>query len=871
MISSSVRLTQKEPPFPENKKSETVFAVENDSFSTDKKIRIAFQEFAPLDNKIENQTPIFLIHGSPGDSGNLEDLGRELNKTGRRVIIPDLPGFGDSTRKIPDYSFRAHAFYVKELAEALKIEKFHALGFSMGGGVVLNLNEIAPEKLKSISLISAIGVQEYELLGDHRLNRILHGAQFTLFWSIENLFPHFGYLDNSFLGLSYARNFYDSDQRPLRSILEKTEQPVLIIHGVNDSLVQIQAAREHARIVPQSEFREFDDDHFMIFERPLKIAPLISDFLDRTEIGTAQTRKNADAERLKNAFAPFVREVMMANGATVIVFFLILALSTFISEDLTLLSAGALAGQGQISLSLAVFACFVGIFVGDMLLYLAGRIFGRRAVHRRPLSWFVSESAIEHATNWLVKNGLRTVFFSRITPGLRLPIYFSAGVLKTDFLSFVLFFALAAAVWTPLVVVPTAWLSESATGIMNGEVQTLSREFWLIIAAIVISGFVFLNLLMRLATWRGQRLLVGTFLRYKNWEFWSLKTFYLPIVIYILWLMLKYKSVSVFADANPAIEAGGFVGESKKEIYDGLRRSKAAAQHLLKYKFIAVNLDSTEKIKLASEFIDENNLTFPIALKPNAGERGAGVFLVKTEEELNRRLNESKTDLILQELADGEEFGVFYYRFPNEEKGKIFAITEKRFPFVIGDGAVTLETLILRDKRAVALADAYFERNAEQLDFIPSKGEKVQLIDIGTHSKGAVFLDGGWALTETLENEIDLICRNYEGFYFGRFDLRSPSPEAFQNGEFKIIELNGVTSEATSIYDPKNSLFNAYKILFRQWHIAFEIGAQNRARGARKTSAFQLAKLIYESKFGIVHQKLKVPNLPQDVSDSSRV
>lgn len=871
MISTAVRLNQKEPPFPENKKSETVFAVENDSFLTDKKIRIAFQEFASFDVNNKNQTPIFLIHGSPGDSGSLEDLGRELNKTGRRVIIPDLPGFGDSTRKIPDYGFRAHAFYVKELAEKLKIEKFHALGFSMGGGVVLNLNDIEPEKLESISLISAIGVQEYELLGDHRLNRILHGAQFTLFWTIENLFPHFGYFDDSFLSLSYARNFYDSDQRPLRSILEKTEQPVLIIHGVNDSLVPIQAAREHARIVPQSEFREFDDDHFMIFERPLKIAPSISEFLDHAEKGTAKNRKNADAERLKNAFAPFVREMVMANGATVIIFFLIIALATFISEDLTLLSAGALAGQGQISLGLAVFACFVGIFVGDMMLYLAGRIFGRRAVRRRPLSWFVSESAIERATKWLAKNGMRTVFFSRVTPGLRLPIYFSAGVLKTDFLSFALFFALAAAVWTPLVVVPIAWLSESASGIMNGEVQTLSGEFWLIIAAIVITSFVFLNLLMRLATWRGRRRLVGTFLRYRNWEFWSLKTFYLPIVIYICWLMLKFKSVSVFADANPAIEAGGFVGESKKEIYEGLSRSKAAAEHLLKYKFIAVNLDSTEKIRLASEFIAENSLTFPVALKPNAGERGAGVFLVKTEEELNRRLNESKTDLILQELADGEEFGVFYYRFPTEQNGKIFAITEKRFPFVIGDGAATLETLILRDKRAVALADAYFERNAERLDYIPSKGEKVQLIDIGTHSKGAIFLDGGWVLTESLENEIDRICQGYEGFYFGRFDLRSPSSEAFQNGKFKIIELNGVTSEATSIYDPKNSLFDAYKILFRQWRIAFEIGAQNRALGARKTSAVQLAKLIYESKFGIVRQKLKVPNSPQDVSDSSRV
>ena len=46
-----------------------------------------------------------------------------------------------------------------------------------------------------------------------------------------------------------------------------------------------------------------------------------------------------------------------------------------------------------------------------------------------------------------------------------------------------------------------------------------------------------------------------------------------------------------------------------------------------------------------------------------------------------------------------------------------------------------------------------------------------------------------------------------------------------------IVELNGLTSEATHIYDPKNGLLDAYRVLFRQWSLAFEIGAQNRALG----------------------------------------
>lgn len=60
----------------------------------------------------------------------------------------------------------------------------------------------------------------------------------------------------------------------------------------------------------------------------------------------------------------------------------------------------------------------------------------------------------------------------------------------------------------------------------------------------------------------------------------------------------------------------------------------------------------------------------------------------------------------------------------------------------------------------------------------------------------------------------------------------------------KIIELNGVTSEATHIYDPKLSLFDAYRVLFRQWRIAFEIGNLNRARGIYPASVGELLDAV---------------------------
>ena len=57
--------------------------------------------------------------------------------------------------------------------------------------------------------------------------------------------------------------------------------------------------------------------------------------------------------------------------------------------------------------------------------------------------------------------------------------------------------------------------------------------------------------------------------------------------------------------------------------------------------------------------------------------------------------------------------------------------------------------------------------------------------------------------------------------------------------------MNGVTSEATNIYDPANSLWKAYGVLARQWRLAFEIGAANRARGTPVTPTFSLLRRVF--------------------------
>jgi pimeloyl-ACP methyl ester carboxylesterase/membrane protein DedA with SNARE-associated domain len=755
-----------------------------------------------------------------------------------RVIAPDLPGFGASTPKISDYSVRAHARYVAAMLDALGVGRAHVVAFSMVGGVALNLADIAPERVASVTMLSAIGVQEMELLGDYHLNHALHALQLAFVWGLAEATPHFGLLDGSAFGNAYARNFYDTDQRPLRAMLERFEAPMLVVHGRRDPLVPLEAALEHHRIVPQSELALIDDDHFMVYTNGDTPARSVAAFVDRVERGDAVTRSTAAPSRLAAAAAPYdPRTAPRAMGVAALVVGALLAGATLVSEDLACIGAGVMAANGRISFLLAAAACLVGIFVGDVLLFLAGRYFGRAALGRAPLKWFLGAAEVDRCSRWFAERGAAAIFISRFVPGARLPTYFAAGLFDTSVWRFSAYFLVAAAVWTPALVALSMLLGgEVVQERLLGSAGVLSGT-----AVAVATTYGLVRLGMAATTFRGRRLLAGAWRRRVQWEFWPPWLFYPPVVAYVAWLAVRYRGLTVFTAANPAIADGGFVGESKAEILAGLGPGPEVAR----WTRVSAALPPGDRDAAARAFLDEEGIELPVVVKPDVGQRGEGVSICRSPGALEEALAAARGDAIVQEFAPGVEFGVFYVRRPGEHRGWIFSITDKQFPEVAGDGSSTLERLILADDRAVCMARVYFDRLADRLAEVPAAGERVRLVDIGTHCRGAVFVDGARVRTEALEEAIDRLASRYDGFYFGRFDIRAESAEAFADGRaFKVVELNGVTSEATHIYDPSTSLVEAYRVIFAQWRLAFEIGAANRARGHRPIRARALATRI---------------------------
>ncbi|MBV8399243.1 MAG: D-alanine--D-alanine ligase [Acetobacteraceae bacterium] len=322
--------------------------------------------------------------------------------------------------------------------------------------------------------------------------------------------------------------------------------------------------------------------------------------------------------------------------------------------------------------------------------------------------------------------------------------------------------------------------------------------------------------------------------------------FYTPVVAHWIALGLRYGDVLLPTAANPRIEAGGLCGESKIAILDqvGPEGRGLIAPYT---SVLTSNEDRKADIEAAEAAMAGAGLTYPLIAKPDIGCNGNGVRVLSGRDELVAYLSvfpRGQRVMLQQLVRDEGEAGIFYIRFPDETEGRITSITLKSPPLVIGNGRSTLEQLILADPRAGRVSHLYLPRLADRLREIPAQGVRVPLVFVGNHCKGSIFYDGTGEVTPALTSSIDRIAKAIPEFFFGRFDVRFSSRRALRRGEgFRIIEINGVGSEPTHIWDARTTLREAWRAQFYHYGMAFRIGSANRARGYRPTPVLEVLRL----------------------------
>jgi hypothetical protein len=429
------------------------------------------------------------------------------------------------------------------------------------------------------------------------------------------------------------------------------------------------------------------------------------------------------------------------------------------------------------------------------------------------------------------------IFGSRFLPGTRMPLYIASGLVGTRPWRFIFWMFVAVATWVPLVVIATSRFGPAVAE----PLEAWLGSGWIARVVTVVLVVILLRAIGAVATAKGRARLGVRLARWRAWEFWPAWLFQLPVGLWILWLALRHRSLTLFSAANPGLEDGGIVGESKSAILQRL-----PSEWVIPW-FVVPPADGADDGRLASALdrIAAAGWAWPVVMKPDVGERGVGVRWAHGPGDLGAYLAREPGRVVIQQAHDGPyEAGVFYVRHPDAASGRLFSITDKRFPAVTGDGRSTLAELIAAHPRYRLQADVFLARLADA-DRVPEAGERVRLARAGNHCQGTEFRDGWHLHTAALEAAVDAIARQIDGFHFGRFDVRYASPEAFARGEgFAIVELNGVTSEATHVYDPDGSLIEAWRTLMTQWSLAFDIGAANRARGHAPVGVGRLIGLL---------------------------
>ena len=303
----------------------------------------------------------------------------------------------------------------------------------------------------------------------------------------------------------------------------------------------------------------------------------------------------------------------------------------------------------------------------------------------------------------------------------------------------------------------------------------------------------------------------------RPFEFWHPRLFEAPYYLYLLAQCARHQlPVKYLAKANYALDHGELGLGSKYSTQMAFEQSRFLPSMLL-----LSNKPADQQ--RAAQFATQHQ--FPLILKPDIGAVGKGIEKIASLDQLKQAVEQLQSPSILQQFtAANFEYGVFYTR--SKGVGQITGINQKHFPTVTGNGQDDIATLAQRHDRYTPHWNMFLKYLDTSL--IPADGKTVQLSFVGSHTMGCKFTDDTHLVTHALRTAVDDICASQPGFNFGRFDVKAHSQGAFQAGDFVVIEVNGVASLPTQMFDPANSLGRAYHIFLNHGKLLADIANEHR-------------------------------------------
>lgn len=122
-----------------------------------------------------------------------------------------------------------------------------------------------------------------------------------------------------------------------------------------------------------------------------------------------------------------------------------------VPEDISLVAGGVISGLGYTNPHIMFLVGMAGVLFGDSMVFLVGQRYGEKALKIPFISRLLGPETFEKVQEKFHKYGGWVVFFGRFMPGLRMPIYFTAGTSgKISFLRFFITDGTAALISVPI-------------------------------------------------------------------------------------------------------------------------------------------------------------------------------------------------------------------------------------------------------------------------------------------------------------------------------------------------------------------------------------------------------------------------------------
>lgn len=309
-----------------------------------------------------------------------------------------------------------------------------------------------------------------------------------------------------------------------------------------------------------------------------------------------------------------------------------------------------------------------------------------------------------------------------------------------------------------------------------------------------------------------------------HWEVWHWFAKYIVIGPAWLWFCLKARSLWFFTPSNPTISFGGFVGESKSEIYKQLPEDSYPA---------SAYIEASAPFETVMEAMEASQLDFPVAVKPDVGMMGFMFRKVVSREQLRQYHAVMPVRYIIQKHIDYPlEISVFYFRYPGEAKGHITGFVRKESMQVTGDGSRTLRELIVDYPRARFRLTELFSKHESRLNTVIAKGDTYYLSHALNLSRGGRLISMEAEKDEQLIALFDSLSHHSGAFYYGRYDIRCQSIGDLKAGRnFSILEYNGCGAEPHHVYGNGYTFIQACRILVSHWSVLLQISQMNRKSG----------------------------------------